>query len=150
MRGFTLLEVLITLCLVAFIGGFSLIVSMDVFRRSTFQQDRNLLVAALERARAQAQHNICLGTNCMDGEPHGVALVRNTYVLFQGRDYANRDIEQDDRLENNASIHRTGNTEIVFSQLSATTSGGVITLSDEAGRMSVISIAQNGRISWTH
>jgi prepilin-type N-terminal cleavage/methylation domain-containing protein len=150
-KGFTAIEVIIVLSLAVIIGGTFLIVGMDSFRANAFHSDRHILISSLQRARAQAMNNICLGTNCIDSKPHGVKILTNSYVIFQGQSYLSRDTALDHVLESSPLVAQGGLDEIVFTQLSGTTSAiGDITLVDAAGHNSTVSINAEGRISWTN
>ena len=149
-RGFTLIEVLVVFGLIAIVGGFVLLMSMDTYRASSYRADRNLLVAILERARAQAVSNLCIGAGCANGKPHGVSLQGSQYVLFQGPSFATRDPSIDNAFEASPLVTRTGLTEVVFSQLSGTTMAGTITLSDASGYTSLITLSADGQITWTN
>jgi Tfp pilus assembly protein FimT len=142
-----MLEVIVVMAMFVIVAGFGLFVSMETFRASNFHSDRSLLIATLQRARAEAMSNICDGT-CTDGKAHGVHIGTNEYVLFQGSTF-NASDAQNVTFEANQSVTRTGDTDIVFSQLTANTTGYTITLNGN-GRTSVISIAANGQITWTN
>lgn len=147
-RGFTFFEALVVMGIFAIVGGVALFVSMDTYRASSFSSDRNTLVAALQHARAQAMNNMCFGT-CVDGKPHGVHIQSDSYVIFQGDAY-HADDPQNAAFDSRTSIIKHPATlDIVFSQLSGTTTPTSITLT-EGGRSSVITIGSEGRISWTH
>lgn len=149
-KGFTLVEILVVVAMFTIVGGIGLLVSMDSYRGSSFYADRNLFVATLERARAEAIHNICFGT-CIDGKPHGVHIASGTYTVFQGISYAARDATLDATFSANSSFTHTGLTDVVFTQLSGTTTNvGDITLSDKANHVSTTTIGSEGQITWTH
>jgi len=58
------------------ITAFGLVMNMNAFRGFSFRNDRDTMVAALQKARSQAINNICLGTGCTDGKPHGVYFIK--------------------------------------------------------------------------
>ena len=148
MRGFTMLEIMVVIGMVAIVGGFTLFVSMETFRGTNFYTDRNLLVAALQRARAQSMNNICIGT-CTDGQPHGVHIQPDAYVVFQGSVYDPvSSINQS--FSSSGLISKSSVGDIIFSQLSGTTTATSTTISDQSGHSSAISISADGQISWTH
>lgn len=149
-RGFSLIEIIVVMGIIAIIGGFSLYFGLDSFRSYSFHSDRDLLVSLLQHARSEAVGNICLGSGCDDGRPHGVAIQTNQFVLFQGTSYATRDAAVDAVMAANAGFSYTGDSEIVFSQLSATTTGGTITVTEPSGRTSTITIGTEGQIIWTN
>lgn len=150
--GFTLLEVMVVMGLIAIVGSVGLYFGLDAFRGYSFHSDRDLLVVALQHARAQAVSNICLNdptSPCTDGRPHGVHVGAGTYALFQGGSYATRDTTIDVTIEMSPNTVVGGVSEIVFKQLSGDVSTpGDITLSEGTGRTSVISIGSEGQIIW--
>lgn len=143
-----MIEVLIVMGLVAVVGGFALFVSMESYRGSSFHSDRDLLIAALQRARAEAVDNICFGT-CTDGKPHGVFMQSTSTIIFQGASFATRDIAADAVFDANTAVTKSSLGEIVFSQLSGTTTATSTTLSDGI-HSSVVSVGAEGQIIWTN
>lgn len=156
-RAFTLIEIVVVLALFVAIGGLSLIVSMDTFRSYTFKDERNLIVSALHKARSQAVSNMCFGSGCIDGKPHGVKVLTvggvYHYVIFQGATYAGRTPAVDEVL---VSDHPTtvlaGFEEVVFMPLSGngSTSPRTLSVSETGGtNSSVITVGAEGQITWT-
>lgn len=149
-RAFTLIETLIVMAIVAIVAGIGLVMSMDSYRGYSFRTDRDALVALLQHARAQAIGNVCLGDACIDGVDHGVRIDDGRYVLFQGSSWDVRDADLDEVVDVSLAIAHTGTNEVVFRHLSGAATAGTITLSDEAGRSSTITIGAEGQITWTH
>jgi Tfp pilus assembly protein FimT len=147
--GITMLETLVVMGIFILVASFALLFTMDSFRGTTFHGDRDLFVSLLQRARAQAISNICSGT-CTDGKAHGVAVVGNTYVLFQGTSYATRDTAVDSVFEASAAVARTGASEVVFSQLGGTSTSRVEFAHTGGERVSTTTVETNGRIWWTN
>ncbi len=151
--GFTVIEILVVVALLAMISGLGLIVGMDSYRGYAFRADRDTLVSLLERARSQSINNICNGTLCTNGKPHGVFIdaTSSQYILFQGRTYATRDVGVDEVTGGSGFITRSGISEVVFAQLSGEVSiPGAIVLSSKAGQTSTTSINVWGQIAWTN
>jgi len=147
-RGFTLVELLTVMGLFVLLAGLGLFVSMDAYRGSSFRTDRDLLVALLQHARAQAVNNICTGS-CTDGAAHGVAATGGVYIAFQGTSYNSSD-PQNQVFSANPAVMLGGDTEVLFAQLTgAVAARRVITLA-AAEQVSVITIEPNGRIWWTN
>ena len=162
-QGFTLIEVMIVIALIIIIASIGFFFSLDSYRSYYFHSDRDILVSALQRARAEAVGNTCGGPSCTDGKPHGVAIRPadhpNSYVLFQTENtasprYASRTAEDknmDILLDANPNVAIGGVTEIVFTQLSANANPyGSISLTDSTGRTSTISVNNAGQIIWTN
>jgi len=145
--GFSLIEILIVMALVGLVGGFALFVSMETFRGSSFHADRDLLIAALQRARAESMNNTCLGS-CSDGLAHGVHIQSDKYVVFQGNTYNAAD-PLNQSYESSPATTKTGATDILFAQLSGASAGGTITLTGSS-RTSVVTVGTEGQISWTN
>ncbi|HEY4523602.1 MAG TPA: hypothetical protein VJK04_01870 [Candidatus Paceibacterota bacterium] len=148
LTGFTLIEILVGMTLFAFVGSLLALGNLDMYRGFTFRSEASVLVALLQRARSQAMNNICLGSGCVGGKPHGLVIQTNKFVIFQGDSYATRDVAQDEEIAANANISHSGPGEVVFSQLAATSSvNGDINITN-GQQTSTISINNEGRISW--
>lgn len=154
-RGFTLIEVLIVIGMLAIVGGMGLVVSMDSFRNYSLKDERDVVVSALQKARSQSINNMCFGPGCTDGKAHGVKILAGQYVIFQGASYATRNVALDEVQSSvYAAATATGLNEVVFAPLSgnATTLPAgtwTLTVADGAGN-SVITIGAEGQIRWTH
>ncbi len=149
-RGVTFFEVLVVLGMLLLIGSLALLVSMETYRGSQFRADRAVLVAALQRARAQAINNMCIGAGCTDGKPHGIKILPKTVVVFQGESYVGRDAPIDVSFGINSSV--AGADEVVFSQLSGTTTcgSGCTMRIDDGGHLSYATTTAEGRIYWSN
>ena len=89
--GMTLAEVIVVMAILSIVAAISLAVSMDSYRGYAFRGDRDMLVAVLQKARSQAINNICRGSSCTNGKPHGVHFASpGQYVIFEGTDFADR------------------------------------------------------------
>jgi len=139
--GFTLLEVLIVITILAGLAGLGLFVSIDFYKSYAFYSERNIVVSAIQKARSQSLANI-------NESKHGVYFGTNNYVIFQGENYDFRSAIYDEIIQANSLVANSGLTEIVFDQLSGLPSAtGTIALSDNL-RSSTISIGNEGRINW--
>lgn len=157
-RGFTLVEVLVVAALMAVIMGLGLMMSMDAFRGFSFRNDRDAVVAALQRARSQAINNICLGAGCDDGRKHGVYFQSGSHqmIVFQIKkdktDFADRDLDADEtiKFESNATkIDNASDVNVIFDQLSGNSADKTITLKDAASwRDAIITINSAGQIDY--
>jgi prepilin-type N-terminal cleavage/methylation domain-containing protein len=154
-KGFSLIETLIVLAMSVIFGALAMWVSMDAYRGNAYRADRDLYIATLQRARAQAISNVCIGT-CIDGQPHGVHVDSGgTYVLFQGNAYVSSDANNV-AFESSPIVTRSGYltaSDVFFQQLSGNTSCTTpctITFTGQGGQSSLISISSVGQITWTN
>ncbi len=157
--GFTLIEVTIVMSLVVLVASFGLIANMETYRGYSFRTERDALIATLQKARSESVSNMCFGSSCTDGRPHGVHLAPHGYVLFQGESYATRDSALDETIAARyfgVAMTSPSLTDIVFSRLAGTTTPNpfgtpTISLVDSAGSgSSVITINPEGQITWTN
>jgi prepilin-type N-terminal cleavage/methylation domain-containing protein len=151
-RGFSMIEVIVSLGVLAIVGGVGLMVSMEGYRGGNFHAERALVVSLLQHTRTEALASVCSGSSCTDARAHGVYIdeVTKKYVLFEGASYATRDTTQDRTLDASPALVRSGLSETVFTPYSAdSATPGTITLTGE-GRTSVITIGGRGQISWTN
>src|ERR1700683_4313579 len=133
-----MIEILLVFALLAILPAVALVTRSDTYRGTTFRSDRDILISALEHARAESMNGICLGNNCADAEPHGVSIQSQQYVIFQGAHYASRDAIKDSFIPASPLTAHTGISEVVFSVLSGTTTPGQIILTDQSGHVSTI------------
>lgn len=166
--GFTLIEMVIVISLIAVIGGFGLFFGIDSLRGYSFHSDRDTLVSTLQHARAEAMANICRGkaADCTDGgKPHGVYIdtTNRKYVIFQGATYVSRDSDQDAPIDANNLTTWKGVNEVVFAELSGDAASAdsspdcaseaepiCIIVGDQASRTSVITVNSEGQILWSN
>lgn len=139
-RGFTFIEVLVTIGLFAVIAAFGLGVGIDTFGRSRVQSDRDLVVLLLQKARARSMNNI-------NQSKHGLYIDTSDdeFVLFQGDSYATRVSEEVTPISPNITF--SGDPEVVFEQLSGKTSDHIIEVSGDAANYD-ITTNNEGRINW--
>src|ERR1043166_3537154 len=112
-RGFTLIELIITIGLISIIATFGLFLSWDYYRGTAFLSEQKIVVSILQKARNQSMSNVCLGT-CTDGKAHGVKFLADKYVIFQGNSYLSRDTSVDDPINVAPTISHSGMDEVVF------------------------------------
>jgi prepilin-type N-terminal cleavage/methylation domain-containing protein len=153
-RGFSLLEMLVVIGMASILGGLALFASMDAFHGTNFRSERDMLVGLIQHARAQAVHNVCTGSGCTNGLPHGIRFDTDTYTLFQGGTYVAGN-STNAVFEANTAFPHAGSlagSEVIFSQLSGTTSCSACTfsLADTEGHTSTITVTGEGQIVWTH
>ena len=144
------MELVIVIGLLTAIVGISMLASIDMYRAHLFRGDRDMLIGVLQKARSRAMNNICLGSGCSDGKPHGVHFEAGEYVLFQGTSYSASD-PLNEHFSVNDNVAISGLADVVFSQLSGDAAPeGDITIADDAGHTSVITVNNEGQILWTN
>ena len=148
-----MIELVVVLGLLSFVGAFALFMTMDSYRGYTFRGDRDLGVSVLQKARSQAINNMCFGASCTDGKSHGVRVESDRLIVFQGGSYATRDAAVDEVIyPQSKSTVFSGMSEVVFAKLSGeaavSPSGNkVVTVQNSAGaNISTISVTPEGRI----
>lgn len=144
-RGFTLLEAVMVLAIVAAVGTFALGMSFDDYRGDSARTERATLVAVLERARSQAMSNTCRGTGCTEGQPHGVHFTPDAYVLYQGPHFTTGD-EANEQIDHVTKSTTISGEDVLFAPLSATTTPEVITITDSTGRTLTVTVGSEGQI----
>jgi Tfp pilus assembly protein FimT len=150
-RGLTLFEILIVLGLMTTLATLTLFISFGTYRDSSYHDDRAMLIAALQHARAESIDDVCIGTTCVTGMPHGVSIQEDRYVVFQGTSFVSRYTDADQVIEANPNINRTGLIEILFAPSSGNAQiTGTITLSDMSGHVSTTTIGSQGQILWSN
>lgn len=156
-RGISLIEIIIVIGLFGVVASLGTFVSITDFQNNSFRDERDLLVIALEHARALAMHNICEGI-CTDGKAHGVHIETNAgvisqFIIFQGTLY-NKNNPSNIIIEVGKNFSKiitlTGPTDIYFQQLSGSADPTTFTLSDNLTHSSIVSINDEGQISWTN
>lgn len=161
--GFTLIEVIVVVSMLMAIGALVVFINFNTWRGYAFRGECDLLTSVLQKARNQSINNICLGSGCIDGRPHGVAIRPpdrpNKYVIFQGNSYTDpaHDFSLDEVFDSNENMNIQGIGEVVFSQLSGEASfpqnpglpeGNIILNETNGFHSETISINNEGRISW--
>ncbi len=149
MKGFTLIEVLIVLALITMLAGTSLFFDINIYRGDSFRAERNILVVALQTARADALNNI-------NQKRHGVAIYPagyKGYVVFEGNDFASSDVSTRKEIPASYAVTLDASSpdEVVFWQLSGDSkdfSGEIILIDSLRNASATIAINHEGKIGW--
>ena len=147
--GFTLIETLIVVALVAVLAGFGLVVGIDAYQRSTFRSQQDFLVASLQKARSRALANI---GQCN----HGVRIEEGSYTTFVEDDGVcdtEGVVEEEVLVEGNVLLEGPG--EIVFLRVSGDAdiegTEEIITMHNPNapdGSEIHVTVGEKGSISW--
>jgi Tfp pilus assembly protein PilE len=141
MKGFTVIEFLISVAIIFSIGALGLFIGMDFYKSSSFNSERQTAISILQKVRNLSMANI-------NEAKHGVYLGTDKYTIFQGENYSSRNSAYDELIYINPTITKDGLQEVVFEQLTGKPSAiGNIILSDRT-RSITISIENEGRINW--
>ncbi|MDP3729188.1 MAG: hypothetical protein Q8R26_00315 [bacterium] len=138
--GISLLEVVLSMTILATLLGIGLPVSFDFYATYQFDSEFKMLVSLLEHARNSAMINL-------NESPHGLFIDQNNFTVFQGSSYATRAVAFDKVFPRSNGVPITGLSEIVFSQLSGQTSGGTFTISYNATDWNIF-VNTHGTISF--
>ncbi len=147
MKGFTLVEILVTLGIFTLLIGLGLFMSLETYRGSLHRSERDTIVSVLQRARSRAMANVY-------ESPHGVCVDGAAYniICTDGGDCPN---EVEDVVESKGdAVTVTGiptcSSSIAFEQLTGNLVGAVVAIEiQEEGRPSqTITINEQGTILW--
>lgn len=138
--GFTLIEIVLVLALLAIGTSAGVALSTSTLMRASVAQERDTLASLLIEARTNAMHNV-------NGESQGLVILHDSFVLFAGvytpTNPANITIAR------NAHIHVTDGTTITFSPLSGNTSHNLqeIVLRQDS-KTATVTVNAQGLIDW--
>jgi prepilin-type N-terminal cleavage/methylation domain-containing protein len=145
MRGFTLLEMLIVISLLAFLGGFSAIAGSDSYQRALSVNDLERIVGALRQARSFAQSNTCRIPPCDEPTPEGVRLKPGGALMFEGSEFRESSVYESISLSESLLIDPG---EVIFLPRSGETSTEeTFHITDAAGRNRAITVSKSGAIN---
>ena len=139
-RGFSLVEIIITMAITVFLIAIGTFLSFDMYKSYLFRSESSTLVSALQRARSRAMANYF-------ESPWAVCYTAPNYTLVQGSSCSTGTVI--DTIEGNAVVVVSGFPAggVVFSQLSGASAATAITLADGV-RSSTVNINEQGTIIW--
>lgn len=140
-RGFTLVEILIVISIISFIGTLGLFISMDAYRAYMSRSERDTVVSILEKARSRSMANLYQTS-------WGVCYAAPNYIIFRGSACIPGALTNETiSASPSAGIAGLSAPGIVFTQLSGMTTGATIVIT-ENGRTETITINNEGTILW--
>ena len=139
-HGFTLIELLIVFSILIIIFALGMPLTINYYQSYQLISERDNMVGLLRRVRTFSLAN-------RNSLPHGLHLGSDAYTLFTGESFMNRDPAFDEIFPKSGAATVGGPAEIVFSPLSATTTGGTLMLNVGPQSASVL-INATGGISW--
>jgi prepilin-type N-terminal cleavage/methylation domain-containing protein len=141
-RGFTLIEVLLSVTILAMLVGLSLPVYETFVRRNDLDLTAQATVSAIRRAEAYSR-------SVNQDSQWGIELVAPGITVFKGDTYATRDAAFDEIIMLPNSISVSGISEIVFAKLSATPNAtGTISFTTTTNDTRTITINGKGMVSY--
>ena len=125
-RGFTLVEMLLSVSIIALLVG----VSAPVYNSFATRNDLDVTIMGLETALRRAQTY----ARAVEGDSQwGVAVITGKVVLFKGATYATRDTNFDESTTVSGGITTSGLSEVVFAKMTGTPSAtGTATLTSSS------------------
>jgi len=147
-NGFTLIETLLVIAILAVIGSVTPVLSMDQVKSDSFVDEVDKVANLLQKTRLMAQNNI-------EQSKHGLIINPNmssTYTIFKGNSYADsvKPENIDTEIDYPTLLDPSSPKEIVFEQLSGRTNnyGELIFVDPQTGKTLKIKINYEGQISW--
>lgn len=140
-RGFTLLELLLSLATIGLLAGLSL----PVYRTLITKNDLDIAATTI----AQNLHRAQILSQAVDGDTSwGLKAQSGSIILFKGTSFTTRDSSFDETFAISTTINVAGLTEVVFSKFSALPQiSGTTTLST-ANDSRIITINEKGMVDY--
>lgn len=110
-KGFTLLELLLSVSIIAFLSGIGMIVLPAFYLRNNVDVSVILATQNLERAKILAQIE-------RGDDDWGLKIENGKMTLFKGASFSGRDIEYDEGFSFPGGISFNGDTEFIFQEFS--------------------------------
>ena len=159
-KGFTFIELLISVAILAIILSLGLFIGFDFYKTFSFHSEKNTIVSVLQKARSQSLNNI-------NQTRHGVRFENSSglkYIIFecdsvnpQCDSYAEANIAKNILIDSSYGISINSPTlpfDVVFEQLngdciisSTFNCSDVISINSESQSYN-ININNRGRIDW--
>lgn len=140
-KGFTLLEVLLSIAVVAVLAGFSL----PIFRTMLTKNDLDVATVTVAQTLRRTQ----ILSQAVDGDTSwGIKVQSGTITLFRGTSYGTRDSSFDETFDLPTSINPSGTTEIVYAKFTGLpqTTGSIIF--STANDTKTISVNEKGTVNY--
>jgi type II secretory pathway pseudopilin PulG len=109
MRGFTLLEILLSISVIIVIGG----IGIPIYHNLQIKNDLNDTAYRLVQMSRRAQ---ALSRAEKNDSSWGVYIGEGSITLFQGQDYASRDAQYDETFEHSPAVTFSGDNEYTYTK----------------------------------
>lgn len=141
-RGFTLVEIVLSLAVIALIAGFGVPVYQEYQTRNDLDISASTIAQSLRRAQTLAQAG-------SGDAPWGLYVQSDMITLFQGESYVLRDSNFDETFSVPGVIAPTGIHEVVFAKFSGEpNTTGTITLTSSSNETRNITINLKGAVDF--
>jgi len=141
-RGFTLVELLLSMMIIVVVSGLSIPLYESFNRRNDLDITAQTVASAMRRAQAYSRAP-------SNDAAWGIKLQSNNIVIFQGTSYAARNATYDETINLPGSITGSGLTEIAFGKLSGAASAtGTYNLTSTTNSTKAISVNAKGTIDY--
>lgn len=141
-KGFTLVEVLLSLALIALIAGISIPVFQGLQTRNDLDVAANTIAQSMKRAQVLAQ---AVNSN----DTWGVYIQEGNVTIFKGTDYASRDMSFDEISSISSTITKSGIDEVIFSEFyGEPQTTGTITLTSINEETRELAINEKGTVNY--
>lgn len=141
-RGFTLIEVLLSVAIIALLAGVSMPIYASYANRNDLEIATQSIVRSLRRAQTYSR-----AVN-YDSQ-WGVSMQTTGVVVFKGATYASRDAAFDELTVIPVNVTNTGLTEVVFSKmLGVPSTTGTINLSTINNDTRAVTINAEGMVNY--
>ena len=140
-RGFTLIEVLLSISILSIIAGLSIPVYQSFLARNDLSNSAESTASALRRANSYAR-------GVKDDSTWGVKVQSSAITLFKGASFASRDTTYDESVSM-PGITAAGMDEILFTKLTGVPSAnGTITLTTTNNETRTVTLNAQGMVAY--
>ncbi len=141
-KGFTLLEILLSVALIALLSGLSVPVYQSFQVKNDLDIASNTIAQSARRAQVLAQ--------AVDGDTTwGVHIQSGSITIFKGGSYAGRDTNYDEDFEMPTSITPSGLQEVIFSKLYGEPQAtGTVTLTTSTNETANLILNEKGMVNY--
>jgi len=141
-KAFTLIEVLLSIALIALLAGISLPLYYTLFSRNNLEVAKNQVAQSLGRA------SFLSGASVGD-TTWGVKVLPGSIIIFKGASYAGRDVNYDEIYGISSSVIPSGLSEIIFYKMTGfPVSTGSMILTSTNGETRTITINSKGSVNY--
>ena len=140
--GFTMIELLLSISIIAIIAG----MSAPIYQAFQVRNDLDIATVSIVQSLRRAQ----ILSEAVDGDSSwGVKVQSGSIILFKGVNYATRDINFDEKFDVSASITPSGVSEVAFTKFTGIPQvTGNIILTSYTNETRTITINTKGMVSY--